>query len=241
MISQPEIARRIAAVQARIAERATRPARLVAVTKGFELDAVAAALASGVGDIGENYAAHLVDKAEAVAARPDEFDAAPRWHFIGHIQRNKVRKLAPHVALWHGVDRLSVADEIAKRAPGAKVLVQVATPGAAATAGRNGCEAGDVPLLVAQARDVGLDVIGLMAVGPSPAGFAAPRGWEEATRAAFRDVRALADQLELRETSMGMSADLDIALESGATMVRLGTALFGPRPDAPSKARPVDP
>jgi pyridoxal phosphate enzyme (YggS family) len=196
------------------------PARLtvVAVTKGFGPEAPVAALQAGLLDLGENYAQELQDKAQAVAAADLP---APRWHFIGRLQSNKVRLVADQVACWQSLDRASVVDEVAKRAPGARVLVQV---NAAAEDGKGGASLDDAPGLVSRARHAGLDVAGLMAVGVA--------GDERATEAAFTATAALADRLDLRERSLGMSGDLPAAVRAGTTMIRIGTALFGPRPTA---------
>jgi pyridoxal phosphate enzyme (YggS family) len=205
----------VAAVRRRIAAAGGDPAaiRLVAVTKGQPVDAVRAALAAGVADVGENYAQELVAKAEAGGV-----DGA-RWHFIGRLQRNKVRLVAPFVALWQSVDRLSLAAEIADRAPGAAVLLQVDVTGEEQ---KGGCRPAFLPALLEGSRDLGLDVRGLMAVGPA--------GPPEAARPGFRLLRDLADRHGLEERSMGMSGDLAVAVAEGATMVRIGTALFGERP-----------
>jgi pyridoxal phosphate enzyme (YggS family) len=188
---------------------------LVAVTKGFDVDAVRAVRAAGVADLGENYAQELRAKSDALG------DAGARWHFVGRIQRNKVPLIAADVALWHGVDRLAVGAAIARRAPGAEVLVQVDVTGEPQ---KGGCPPPEVPGLVEQLRAAGLDVRGLMAVGPA--------GPPEDARRGFRLVAALADDLGLGERSMGMSDDLEVAVEEGATMVRIGRALLGPRPAA---------
>lgn len=202
-----------------VADAGGDPHRLtvVAVTKGFGAEAPAAALEAGLVDLGENYAQELQDKAEAVAARAHLPE--PRWHFIGRLQSNKVRLVAGRVRCWQSVDRRSIVDELAARAPGARILVQV---NAAGEEGKGGAPPGDVPDLVARARDAGLDVAGLMAVGVL--------GDEAATEAAFRATAELADRLGLPERSMGMSGDLAAAVRSGTTMIRVGTALFGPRP-----------
>ena len=117
MAHDPALAARVAAVRARIAEAAPDPAavRLVAVTKGFGLDVVRAALAAGLVDLGESYVQELVAKAvELEREHADAPDAAglPRWHAIGRLQRNKVRKAAPFVTLWHSVDRLSLGADV---------------------------------------------------------------------------------------------------------------------------------
>ncbi len=216
-----DVALRLSEVRRRIASAGggDRPIRIVAVTKGFGPDAVRAAVAAGVADVGENYADELVAKHAAVT--PDA-DATPRsdsrWHFIGRVQRNKVKRLAPLVHLWQTVDRAAAGREIAHRAPGARVLVQLNVSG---QAGRNGCVPADAPALVDELRAMELDVVGLMAVGPA--------GSPEDARAAYRDLAAMADRLELPERSMGMTDDLEVAVEEGTTMVRVGRALFGAR------------
>lgn len=200
----------------RIAAAGATPAavRVVAVTKGFGPLAVAAARRAGLDDVGENYAQELLGKARALG----EDGAGLRWHFLGSVQRNKVPQLAPVVSCWQGIARLSEGEAIARRRPGARVLVEVELTGAP---GRNGCAAGDVPALVEGLRQLDLDVGGLMTVAPQD---------PDRARAAFRTVRRLADDLELPERSMGMSGDYPLAVREGATMVRLGRALFGERP-----------
>jgi len=211
-----DVPARLAVVRGRIAAAGGDPerVRVVAVTKGFGVDAVLAALAAGLVDIGENYAQELVAKAEALRGV-----APPVFHFVGQLQRNKVRVVAPYVGVYQSVDRLRLGSEIARRAPGAAVLVQVNLTDDPA---RGGSPPGVVPALVAALGQDGLDVRGLMAV--------APIGSHDVARTAFRTVRALADRLGLAERSYGMSEDLEPAVAEGATMVRLGTALFGPRP-----------
>lgn len=208
------VAANLAGVRARIGDHV----RIVAVTKGFGADAVDAAVAAGLDDIGENYGPELLDK----------WRAGPRWHFLGGIQRNKVRALAPKVDLWQGVDRIAAGREIAKRAPGAAVLVQVNLAG---DPQRIGCTFDDAPALTGALRHAGLDVRGLMGV--------APQGPPDSVaRPLFRRLAELAQRLELAELSMGMSGDVEVAVAEGATMVRLGTALFGPRPPRPRTHEP---
>ena len=185
---------------------------LVAVTKGMAPEVAVQAAADGYRDLGENYAQELLAKAALVGGDV-------RWHFLGRLQRNKVRQVAPHVALWQSVDREPLVAEIAKRAAGAAVLVQVNVSGEEQ---KGGCDPEGTAALVDAARAVGLDVQGLMAVGPT--------GPPEAARDGFRWLRAEVDRLGLTVCSMGMSADLEVAVQEGTTMVRLGTALFGPRP-----------
>ncbi|MGC8471294.1 MAG: YggS family pyridoxal phosphate enzyme [Acidimicrobiales bacterium] len=206
-------------VRARIAAAGGDPdkVRVVAVTKGFGRKAVDAARDAGIVDVGENYAQELLAKDEALRAHGAR-DPAVRWHFLGAIQRNKIAALAPVVACWQSVARVVEGEAIARRRPGAAVLVEVDTTGAA---GRNGCAPEGVPALVAGLRAARLEVEGLMTVAPLD---------PDAARAAFRLVRSLADDLGLAERSMGMSDDLELAVAEGSTMVRVGRALFGDRP-----------
>jgi hypothetical protein len=205
----------------RLIERAGRdPAevRIVAVTKGFGPEAVGAALDAGVADIGENYASELLAKAEALTRiRGDAGEV--RWHYLGAIQRRRVRDLSAVVSWWETVARVSEGEAIAARAPGAIVLVEVDTTGLAA---RNGVAPDAVPDTVGKLRAAGLDVRGLMTV--------APLGPPEQARPGFRMAASLARKLGLPELSMGMTADLEVALQEGATIVRVGRALFGERP-----------
>ena len=212
------LADRLAAVWERIEAAGGSPerVRLVAVTKGFGADVVRDALAVGLGDLGESYAQELVAK---VAEVPHDGPVAPRWHFVGRLQSNKVRLVAPYVTLWHSVDRASIGREIARRAPGAAVLAQVNPTGEATKAG---CTPDDLPRLLDELRGMQLDVRGLMTI--------APAGQREVARRAFAKVREMAGFHGLEEVSMGMSDDLDVAVAEGATMVRVGAALFGPRP-----------
>lgn len=187
--------------------------RILAVTKGFGPEAPTAALGAGLSDLGENYAQELADKAPAV-------DGDPSWHFIGRLQSNKVKLVADLVSVWQSVDRSSLVDEIAKRAPGARILVQVNATGESQ---KGGCAVPDVPDLVARATEGGLTVEGLMTVGVD--------GDDDATALAFERVAGLVADLGLREASMGMTADLALAVRAGSTQVRVGRALFGARPE----------
>jgi pyridoxal phosphate enzyme (YggS family) len=215
-IEPEEVVRRAEVLRERIEGAGGDPdaVRIVAVTKRFGPEAVAAARAAGLDDLGENYAQELLTKAVVPEA------AGCRWHFIGPVQRNKVRALAPVVHLWQGVDRVEVGVAIARQAPGARVLVQVNVTDEPTKAG---VSPADAPGLVNELRSLGLDVRGLMAIGRT----GAPRD----ARAGFADLSALADRLELEERSMGMSGDLEVAVQEGSTMIRIGTALFGPRPE----------
>jgi PLP dependent protein len=189
--------------------------RVVAVTKGFGPEAVRAARHAGLSNLGENYAAELVEKAAA-----DEGEDGAVWHFLGAVQRNKVAQLAPLVGVWQSVARAAEGARIARFAPGARVLVQVEATG---LPGRNGCPPAEVGVLAQHLAELGLDVRGLMTVAaPNPT----------AATETFGSVGRLADRLGLEERSMGMSDDLESAVAAGSTMVRIGRALFGTRPPA---------
>jgi len=186
---------------------------VVAVTKDFGPEAVNAALDNGLVDVGENRADQLVAKAGAITGDL-------RWHYLGRVQRNQVRKIAAHVTLWQAVDRVAAGEEIAKRAPGAAVLVQVNISGEPQ---KHGARSEEVPSLVEDLVGLGLDVRGLMAVGPT--------GPPEAARPGFKALVALADRIDLPVRSMGMTDDLEVAVQEGSTMLRIGRGLFGPRPE----------
>lgn len=214
------------AIRARIADAGGAPdgVTIVAVTKGFGPDAVEAAVDAGLFDVGESYAQELDMKAALVPAAAAAA-ARCRWHFLGRVQRNKVRRISPLVHLWHAVDRPAAGQEIAKHAPAARVLVQVNVSGEGA---KHGCRFDDAPELVEALATMGLDVRGLMAVGPA--------GPPELARPGFRKLTELADRLGLPERSMGMTDDLEVAVQEGTTMVRVGRALFGARSE-PSDLR----
>lgn len=197
-----------------VERRWSHPVEVVAVTKGFDAGAVEAAHAAGLTTIGENYAQEVLAKRAAIESLGMDL------HFIGRLQSNKVRQLTGLVSRWSSIDRASVLREVARRDPGAAVLIQVNTTG---EAHKGGCEPAAVADLVGAARDGGLAVTGLMTVGPTDGGA-------EAARPGFRLLRTLVDDLGLEVCSMGMSADLAVALEEGSTEVRVGTRLFGPRP-----------
>jgi pyridoxal phosphate enzyme (YggS family) len=216
------IAARLDEVRARIAEachlagRDPRTVRLVAVSKTRTAAECAEAIAAGQRDLGENYAQELRDKARELA------QAGARWHYIGPLQRNKVKYVVGVAALVHAVDSLAILEEIAARASKLGVvqhcLVQVNVAGEAQ---KSGCAPAELPSLVAafQAHpSVTLD--GLMVI-PSAEGDPRPH---------FRRLRELAQAHALPELSMGMSGDFEAAVAEGATLVRVGTAIFGERP-----------
>lgn len=217
----PEVHRRVADVRRRVAASGGDPerVRIVAVTKGFGPDAVDAARAAGLADVGENYAQELLTKAPGSPP-------GTNWHFLGPVQRNKVRRLASVVSTWHGIDRPVAAEAVAAASPHAEVMVQVNVVG---DPGRPGCPPEGVAELVAHVRTLPLDLSGLMAVGPAEVG--------EQSRKCFRWLADQATELGLRELSMGMSDDFEMAVAEGATTLRLGRVLFGPRPEGTNERR----
>lgn len=212
-----EVAKRLASVRERIARTGRNPDDIVivAVTKGFGVETCRAALAAGLKVLGENRVHEAKLKMEAVTGA--------EWHLIGHLQTNKVRQAAGRFALIHSVDSIRLAAELARVEPQQEVLLEV---NVARDAQKHGVDP-DQALEAITAVSSLLPLRGLMAMGPSE-GDPAP---------AFRDLRQLRDDAEQRlgkslpVLSMGMSGDFEAALEAGSTMLRLGQALFGPRPN----------
>lgn len=201
----------------------SHPVTIVAVTKGFGPDAVAAAVAAGLPDVGENRVQEALDKMNAGPGLP------VRWHLIGHLQRNKAKLVPGRFALVHSIDSLHLADELERRAAAAgtevPVLVQV---NVAREAQKSGSDLQAAPAL---ARAVGqrehLRLEGLMTMAPFTDDV-------DVQRRTFRGLRDLRDALQeeglwVPTLSMGMSGDFATAIAEGATVVRLGTVLFGPR------------
>ena len=190
---------------------------LVAVSKAQPAAAVREAYAAGQRDFGENYVQEWREKAEALA----DLEGI-RWHFVGSLQANKVKYLVGHLALVHTVDREDLAREISKRSAqrgvSTRVLVEVNVAGESSKAG---CALEAAPGLVEVVRALpGIDLGGLMCIPPA----------EGDPRPHFRTLRRLRDRLGLADLSMGMSGDYQAAVEEGATIVRVGTAIFGERP-----------
>ena len=211
-----EVRERIVAA-AHGAGRDPEAVRLVAATKMVPAERVAEAVALGVTDIGENRAQELLAKADALDAHVPSTTAAPCWHFLGRLQRNKVRSLAARVTWWQSVDREPLGVAIARHAPGARVLVEVNLAGELQ---KGGCAPSDAGRHVDAFRQAGLRVEGLMTIPPAGDD---PRPW-------FAALRELAGDLDLHELSMGMTDDFEAAVTEGATMVRVGRAIFGARP-----------
>jgi pyridoxal phosphate enzyme (YggS family) len=198
----------------------SHPVTIVAVTKGFGVDAVAAALAAGLADIGENRVQEALDKMDRVAA-PDA-----RWHLIGHLQRNKAKLVPGRFALVHSLDSVELAEELNRRAKAPlRALLQV---NVAREAQKSGATAEQAPGLARRIAALdGLRLEGLMTLAPFTDD-------EDVQRRTFRGLRALRDAIKeeglwLPTLSMGMSADYATAVAEGATVIRLGTVLFGPR------------
>ncbi|MGH7674508.1 MAG: YggS family pyridoxal phosphate-dependent enzyme [Gemmatimonadales bacterium] len=219
---------RLAHVRAEIARwqaagKWTHPVTIVAVTKGFGVDALAAALDAGLCDIGENRVQEALAKMESPLA------ARATWHLVGHLQRNKAKLVPGRFAVVQSLDTLELAAELDRRAAAAGHVVQVLLQvNVAGEAQKSGCAPADVPALARAVAALGaLRLEGLMTIAPLTDD-------EDVQRRTFRALRALRDALRedglwLPMLSMGMSADYAMAVAEGATVIRLGTALFGPR------------
>ena len=229
-----EIGARLSSIQARVdaalARRGPGPeVRLIGVSKRQPLAKILAAHEAGLRDFGENYAQELRDK---LRDWPAEREA--RWHYIGAIQSNKLKYMVGKAALIHTVDRPELVAAIDRRAAKLGVcqefLIQIDLAGESQKAGLRPEGIGATLDACAQAEHGAVRCLGLMIIPPL--------GEPEQTRRWFRDLRQLRDRLaedpprarvELRELSMGMSADFELAIEEGATLIRVGTAIFGPR------------
>lgn len=222
-----DVAANVARVGERIAAAARRGGRrpedvtLVAVTKGVDASQILEAVAAGVQDLGENRVQEAASKAAAVSA-------GARWHLVGHLQRNKVRQAVALFTVIHSLDGARLAADVSRRAAApVDVLLQVNVAGEAQKFGVPPEEAPTV--LRAIAGLPALHVVGLMTIAPLS-------GDPEETRPIFGRLRGLRDDLEalgiagvtLPHLSMGMSGDFEIAVEEGATMVRIGRAIFSP-------------
>lgn len=215
-MDQRSVSEAVASLRKRITAAGGVNVALVGVTKTFGSEAWRFAKVAGCDAVGENYAQEVVTKAAEVALA----DRLP-VHFIGQLQSNKIKQLAGIVDVWQSVDRLSLLTEIAKRSPQtAQVLLQVNVTG---EEGKGGCQPAEVGSLCHAAKDLGIEVLGLMTVGPTNED-------PVVTRTTFRTLRTLVNEHGLQLCSMGMTGDLEIAVEEGSTMVRVGSALFGNRP-----------
>jgi hypothetical protein len=202
--------------------------RLLAVSKGHPAEACAEALECGQRDLGENYAQEL----QAKAAVPSL--AGVSWHFIGRLQTNKAKLVAATASAVHSVDRLELGLALSKARPAGaaalRLFVQVALAGEAQ---KGGCEPSVAGELVERLGDLpGLQVVGLMTVPPLDSEAEANRRYFTALRELKQAVASgLPERLRapFTELSMGMSSDLEVAIDEGATWVRVGTDIFGPR------------
>jgi hypothetical protein len=229
----PDLAANLRAVHDAIAAAASAAGRtpeeitLLAVSKTRSAEEVAEAARAGATDFGENYVQELTDKQQTLAAA----DLDIHWHFIGHLQRNKVRFIVPFCALIHVVDSARLADEIEARAGAIgriqPVLLQVDL---ACEETKHGCPEGQVMELAGHLAGLAhVQWQGLMTIPPLA-------HEAEASRPYYRRLRQWRERLaaefparDLRHLSMGMSNDFTVAIEEGATLVRVGTAIFGPR------------
>jgi PLP dependent protein len=217
-----DLAAAVTEVRARIAAAARRvgrepdAVRLGAATKTVPAERVAEAVALGVTDVGENRAQELLAKADTLAATVPSMQADVCWHFLGRLQRNKVRGLAGRVTWWQSVDREALGAAIARHAPDARVLVEV---NLADEPQKGGCAPTDAGRLIDALRESGLRAEGLMTIPPEGDD---PRRW-------FAALRELGGDLGVHHLSMGMTDDYEVAVEEGATMVRIGRAIFGAR------------
>jgi pyridoxal phosphate enzyme (YggS family) len=216
------LAKRLAEVEDRIAAAAEAAGRdrseitLVAVSKTFPAEVAAEAVAAGVTDLGENRAQELRDKTAA--------SLPVRWHFVGHLQTNKVRWVVGKCALIHSIDSESVAEAVAARAATSdlvqEVLVEVNVSGEAS---KHGVAPSQVGALLECARALeGIEVTGLMTIPPWPE-------TPEDARPFYRELASLAAEHGLERLSMGMTRDFEVAIAEGATLVRVGEAIFGAR------------
>ncbi|HEX7573101.1 MAG TPA: YggS family pyridoxal phosphate-dependent enzyme [Bacteroidota bacterium] len=208
------------------AGRSSSEVTLLAVGKTFPSSAVREAVEAGVADVGENYVQELLSK------RRDLSGSDVRWHFIGHLQSNKVKNVADWIHMIHAVDSTALAIEIDRRAAKSgrviECLLEVNTTGEST---KFGVAPGDVTALVKSLASCdNISLGGLMTIGPF---LPDPEG----SRPMFRRLRELKDEIgslaqgnvTMRHLSMGMTGDFEIAIDEGATLVRIGTAIFGPR------------
>ncbi|MGI8791183.1 MAG: YggS family pyridoxal phosphate-dependent enzyme [Actinomycetota bacterium] len=211
-----EVKRRIAAASAN-SGRDESEITLVAVSKTISVEVVAEAVAAGVSDLGENRAQELRDKVAALGY-------IARWHFVGHLQSNKVRHVVGACALIHSVDSAGVAEEIAARAQRSglvqEVLLEVNVSGEAS---KHGVVPSEISGLLAHIHHLdGILATGLMTIPPWPED-------PEESRPFYRELAELAGAHGLERLSMGMTRDFEVAISEGSTLVRVGEAIFGAR------------
>jgi pyridoxal phosphate enzyme (YggS family) len=221
------IAANLQAVRRRISEALqgdSRDVTLVAVSKAQTAESIREAHAAGCRDFGENYVQEAIAKIGLLR------DVPARWHFIGHLQANKAKEVAMHFDWVHGVDRARLAAALARSRPAGREALNVCLQvNISAEASKSGVNPGDA---LALAREVapleGVKLRGLMGMASHGAGEQEQRRQFGRLREAFDEIRAAG--IALDTLSMGMSGDLEAAIAEGATMVRVGTAIFGARP-----------
>lgn len=231
--SQNSIRERLELVRSRIAAAAERSGRapeeitLVAVTKGVEISRIREAVRLGLSHLGENWVQEALPKVESLGL-------PVTWHFVGHLQTNKVKEVVPRFGLIHSLDRDSLAAELVKRAPSAAggVLEALLEVNVAEESTKQGVSVEEaVSFLRKWAGRPQLRILGLMTIAPQVED-------PEMVRPLFKRLRELASEIEAEKIpgvstkilSMGMSGDYEVAIEEGATMIRLGTSIFGARP-----------
>lgn len=214
---------RVRKVQERVARACRRVGRsqegvtIIAVGKGFSATVIRDALAAGLQDVGENRVSEAVGKHKALSRAPLQ----PRWHMLGHLQRNKIRSALRTFDIIHSVDSLSLAEAINSRTERlVPILVEVNVSGESSKFGFRPQELDSVVASIAGLSMV--EVRGLMAIASKMTEM-------ERVRPQFAQMRELANGLGLEELSMGMTDDFEMAIEEGATMVRIGRAIFGER------------
>ncbi|MFN8559007.1 MAG: YggS family pyridoxal phosphate-dependent enzyme [Dehalococcoidia bacterium] len=222
---QAQVRANVLRIHARVAAAAERAGRnpasvtLIAVSKTFPPAAIAAAVAAGVSNIGEN----RVQEAEAKRQALDAAGVRPVWRLIGHLQSNKVKTALQVFDTLDAIDSLRLAETVSRHAVATvPVLIEINVAGEASKFGFTIEEAADAAERIAALPR--LDVRGFMTVAP-------PAADPEAVRPVFRRLRELGDRCGLPDLSMGMSHDFEVAIEEGATMVRVGRAIFGERAD----------
>ena len=199
------------------AGRSPESIRLIAVSKTVEADRIRNAVACGATDIGENRLQ------EALLKREELSSLSLKWHFIGHLQTNKAKKVAENFDWVHSIDRLAVAEALDRHLSGRRKLPVLIEVKLGNEPNKSGAEEGELATLVHEISQLNsLDLRGLMVVPP-------PVDNPEEARPHFRRLKDLAQRFALPELSMGMTHDFEVAVEEGATMVRIGTGLFGSR------------
>ena len=232
MSAAPDIAVNLRRLRERVEAACRRAGRsaeevvIVGVSKGFPVEAVVAAWRAGLRDIGEN----RVQEAASKVAEATAQGARPRWHLVGHLQTNKVKTALNLFDIIQSVDSLYLAENISRAATKpVPVLLEANVSGEPS---KYGLRSEEVAPALAEVRTLpNIDVQGLMTVAPlvdDP----------EEVRPVFRQLRELAQTLGLPQMSMGMSDDFEVAVEEGATIVRIGRGIFGPRPELLEEKRP---